>query len=142
MEIDDCEHLNIEEDECLDCGLILKGQFNFRSDFSDTHPSTGGIAKTEIIDTLDLPAEVKNRMREIGFRNDKKNIFSCIYISFLDLQNEYAKKKPDDPGYHPGKYDYFNPDKYTKALGLKRKEINNCISEISGLSLKSKGYTE
>ena len=124
-EIEDCEHESIlENGECEICGIILKGCFNIQQELSKTLTSIKKLSKKDLITNLDVPSDVKHEMREMNCRNDKKNIFICLYKVFIKL------------GYT------FNPDKYAKQLGLAKKDINDCIGEISGSSLSLKNISE
>ena len=72
----DCEHEEIVEGECVNCGIIFRGSIEKRSDFTINHPKINQKTKTYTITKLKgIPTEVKRKAMVNLTREGIKNSF-------------------------------------------------------------------
>lgn len=126
MEADECEHIDVIDDICNDCGLIVNEGFEFSCNYSMNYTRTSA-SKPSIIDTMEgIPLNVietaqKNIRTNIQngkkIRNDSKNAFIVLYNAYLETNTN------------------FNPQYLASKLGLNRKDVNWCLKVSSGTSL-------
>jgi hypothetical protein len=127
---DVCEHLDVGDGYCLDCGMIMKIEYDFTTEYSKNYTKMNS-AKVPILDIIEnIPKVVidkaKDNIRkfqeETGhkIRNDAKNMFIILYNAYLDLEMSCF------------------PAVLAENLGLSKKDINHCLKESSGTSLKTK----
>lgn len=112
-----CDHNIVIEGYCSKCKLLVSGLYDESESLIlrkiDIFSKVSGIIDDEII------SQARQICRENNLRNDKKSAFQSLYAAHLRL------------GYSVSDIDI------AKSLGLKRKEYNKCITEITGTSLSS-----
>ena len=127
FDLDSCEHI-IEDDVCVNCGLIFENNIESKLEFTKNYPRIAG-GKNSILDNLkNVPQEVLIRARQNIYRkqsnsgkkirNDNKNTFIQVYEAYLQLG-----------------YNNYDPQKLAESLSLSRKDINCCLKISSGTSL-------
>lgn len=123
----DCDHEDVVEGVCEDCGLILGEGYDFSSEYMKNHTKMN-TSKVSIIDNIEgIPKEVIEKAKQnIEFkqeesgkkiRNDAKNTFIEIYNAYLQLGID------------------FEPLILASKLKLTRKDVNWCLKVSSGTSL-------
>ena len=126
-----CEH-NIQDNECIICGLIVEDFFDTKEYYSSNYPKIS-TNKITILDNMKIPDNVRekvlenmsNKQKQTGkkVRNDCKNTFIEIYNAYLQcgIKN-------------------FDPNYISKQLKLSRKDVNWCLKVTSGTCLRILDY--
>jgi hypothetical protein len=129
----DCEHRDIYEGVCNDCGMEVYGTstgtfIDMKSSYSEYHSYVDNVSiqpfETDL-KSIDIPDEVKNLVMSLasscsrethrmGVR--RQQLFSYIYLAYLQL------------GFN------FDPERIRKEMKMSQREINMALRIISGTS--------
>ena len=126
-DLDDCDHEEVINGACENCGLILGLGYDFTTEYSKNYTKMN-TSKAPMVDTIEgIPAEVikcaKKNIEEMQqktgkkIRNDAKHTFIVLYNAYLEL------------GFN------FKPHDLAAKLKLSRKNVNWCLKVSSGTSL-------
>lgn len=119
----DCEHLEIENNNCLNCGYV----FEYFSNCKKKVNINKNINFEKELCNLEIPLEIKQwvirksaiskrRITRMGCR--KQILFAYLYLAYLDL-----------------KYENFKPENLIKILGITKKNtIGIALKYVSGIS--------